>query len=102
MPVELSEEIDIFNSRWSSEAGKIDEKVFAETRLRRGIPGNYDNGQRRRQTDPEAQTFADVIKPRHAVDAPGMMRIKIPFGGSTGTAEALAELSEEYADGVSM
>ena len=35
-------------------------------------------------------------------DAPGMMRIKIPFGGITpAQLETLADLSEEYADGVS-
>ena len=48
IPPELGREIDISRSRWScGSKGKIDEKVFAETRLRRGIYGQrYDNGQR--------------------------------------------------------
>jgi sulfite reductase (ferredoxin) len=45
---------------------------------------------------------ADVFKgPDTLWDAPGMMRIKIPFGGVTpDQLETLADLSEEYADGV--
>jgi sulfite reductase (ferredoxin) len=84
--------------------GKIDEKVFAETRLRRGIYGQrYDNGQRhdgRRLQKLNLST--EVLKgPDTLWDAPGMMRIKIPFGGVTPEQlEVLADLSEEYSDGV--
>ena len=48
IPVELGREIDIFEQQMElRKQGKIDEKVFAETRLRRGIYGQrYDNGQR--------------------------------------------------------
>ena len=48
MPPELAREIDIFEQQMElRKQGKIDEKVFAETRLRRGIYGQrYDNGQR--------------------------------------------------------
>ena len=85
--------------------GKIDEKVFAETRLRRGIYGQrYDNGQRHDGKRIQKLNLpADVIKgPDTLWDAPGMMRIKIPFGGLTPEQfEVLADLSEEYADGVS-
>ena len=46
---------------------------------------------------------ADVIKgPDTLWDAPGMMRIKIPFGGLNPDRWRLSpDLSEEYADGVS-
>jgi sulfite reductase (ferredoxin) len=106
IPADLGREIDIFEQQMElRKQGKIDEKVFAETRLRRGIYGQrYDNGQR--HDGPRVQKLklsADVIKgPDTLWDAPGMMRIKIPFGGITpAQLETLADLSEEYADGVS-
>ena len=106
MPAELAREIDIFEQQMElRKQGKIDEKVFAETRLRRGIYGQrYDNGQRHDgKRIQKLKLSADVIKgPDTLWDAPGMMRIKIPFGGlNPEQLEVLAELSEEYADGVS-
>jgi sulfite reductase (ferredoxin) len=102
---ELGREIDIFEQQMElRRQGKIDEKVFAETRLRRGIYGQrYDNGQRHdgRRVQ-QLRLAADVTKgPDTLWDAPGMMRIKIPFGGVTPEQlETLADLSEEYSDGV--
>ena len=48
IPKELASEIELFESQILLRSqGKIDEKVFAETRLRRGVYGQrYDNGQR--------------------------------------------------------
>ena len=48
IPADLGREIDIFEQQMElRKQGKIDENVFAETRLRRGIYGQrYDNGQR--------------------------------------------------------
>lgn len=106
MPPELGREIDIFEAQIGlRRQGKIDEKVFAETRLRRGIYGQrYDNGQRHdgKRTQ-KLKVSADLLKgPDTLWDAPGMMRIKIPFGGLTpDQLEVIADLSEEYADGVS-
>jgi sulfite reductase (ferredoxin) len=105
IPVELGREIDIFEQQMElRKQGKIDEKVFAETRLRRGIYGQrYDNGQRHDGKRVQMLKLpAEVIKgPDTLWDAPGMMRIKIPFGGVTPEQlETLADLSEEYADGV--
>src|SRR5262245_25917787 len=105
IPAELGREIDIFEQQMElRKQGKIDEKVFAETRLRRGIYGQrYDNGQRHDgKRLQKLKLSADVIKgPDTLWDAPGMMRIKIPFGGVTPEQlETLADLSEEYADGV--
>jgi sulfite reductase (ferredoxin) len=105
IPSELGREIDIFEQQMElRKQGKIDEKVFAETRLRRGIYGQrYDNGQRHDgKRIQKLKLPADVIKgPDTLWDAPGMMRIKIPFGGVTPEQlETLADLSEEYADGV--
>ena len=106
IPADLGREIDIFEQQMElRKQGKIDEKVFAETRLRRGIYGQrYDNGQRHDGNRVQKLRFsAEVIKgPDTLWDAPGMMRIKIPFGGVTpAQLETLADLSEEYADGVS-
>ncbi|MEE2659176.1 MAG: nitrite/sulfite reductase, partial [Candidatus Latescibacterota bacterium] len=48
IPEDLGREIDIFETQIELlEQGKIDETIFAETRLRRGAYGQrYDNGQR--------------------------------------------------------
>ena len=48
MPEVLAREIDSFETDIAlRKQGKIDERVFAETRLRRGTYGQrYDNGQR--------------------------------------------------------
>jgi sulfite reductase (ferredoxin) len=105
MVPELAREIDIFEQQMKlRKQGKIDEKVFAETRLRRGIYGQrYDNGQRHDGKRVQRLKLpAEVVKgPDTLWDAPGMMRIKIPFGGVTPEQlETLADLSEEYADGV--
>jgi sulfite reductase (ferredoxin) len=106
IPADLGREIDIFEQQMElRRQGKIDEKVFAETRLRRGIYGQrYDNGQRHDGRRVQKLALpAEVVKgPDTLWDAPGMMRIKIPFGGVTPEQlETLADLSEEYADGVS-
>ncbi len=105
IPAELGREIDIFEQQMElRKHSKIDEKVFAETRLRRGIYGQrYDNGQRHDgKRVQKLKLPADLVKgPDTLWDAPGMMRIKIPFGGVTPEQlETLADLSEEYADGV--
>jgi sulfite reductase (ferredoxin) len=105
LTTELAREIDIFEQQMElRKQGKIDEKVFAETRLRRGIYGQrYDNGQR--HDGKRLQKLGlpgDTLKgPETLWDAPGMMRVKIPFGGITPEQlEVLADLSEEYSDGV--
>ena len=48
MPEALDEEIDVFETQMTlRRQGRLDEKIFAETRLRRGLYGQrYDNGQR--------------------------------------------------------
>ncbi|HWO43697.1 MAG TPA: nitrite/sulfite reductase [Candidatus Eisenbacteria bacterium] len=105
LPPDLAREIDIFEQQMElRRQGKIDEKIFAETRLRRGVYGQrYDNGQRHdgRRTQKLALPGHRLKGPDTLWDAPGMMRIKIPFGGlDPEQLEVLAELSEEYADGV--
>jgi sulfite reductase (ferredoxin) len=106
IPDELGREIDIFEMQMElRRQGKLGEKIFAETRLRRGIYGQrYDNGFRhdgvRSQQIPYPS--GDVIKgPETLWDAPGMMRIKIPYGGvNPRQLEVLADTAEEYSDGV--
>jgi sulfite reductase (ferredoxin) len=106
IPADLAREIEIFENEITlRKAGKIDEKVFAETRLRRGAYGQrYDNGQRSDGLKSQTLTYpsADLTKgPTTLWDAPGMQRIKIPYGGlNPEQLEVLGELAEEYSDGI--
>jgi ferredoxin-nitrite reductase len=100
-----AEEIDLFESQLElRREGKLEEKVFAETRLRRGVYGQrYDNGRRHDGVAERQLAYAD--KPTKGTDtvwdAPGMQRIKIPYGGVTPEQlEVMADLSEEYSDGI--
>ncbi len=103
---ELTQEIDVFETQIAlRKAGKLDEKVFAETRLRRGAYGQrYDNGQRHDGVETRTLAFpsGDLTKgPSTIWDAPGMMRIKIPYGKITADQlDVLAELAEEYSDSI--
>jgi len=105
IPTDLAEEIDAFASQIElKKQGKVDDKLFAETRLRRGAYGQrYDNGQRHDGIETRELHFpTNATKgPDTLWDAPGMQRIKIPFGGlSTEQMEALADLAEEYSDAI--
>ena len=48
MDPEMGREVDIYETQMElRRQGRLDEKIFAETRLRRGVYGQrYDNGQR--------------------------------------------------------
>ena len=101
----LASEIDAFENEIElRKLGKIDEKVFAETRLRRGAYGQrYDNGQRHDGTESRKLPFDDkpTKGPGTMWDAPGMLRIKVPFGGlNPAQIEVMAELADEYSDGI--
>jgi sulfite reductase (ferredoxin) len=106
MSAQLADEIDAFEAQMLlRKAGKIEERVFAETRLRRGAYGQrYDNGRRHDgiQTQELPYPQAGLTKgPETMWDAPGMQRIKIPFGGlNPRQMMVLAELAEEYSDGI--
>jgi sulfite reductase (ferredoxin) len=106
MPEALAREIDIFETEMAlRKQGKLDERLFAETRLRRGTYGQrYDNGHRHdgSKVQKVAYQSGDLTKgPNTMWDAPGMQRIKIPAGGlNAGQLETLAELAEEYSDGI--
>src|SRR5882724_10769049 len=97
-------EIDIYETQIElRKKGKIEEKLFAETRLRRGTYGQrYDNGQRHdgEKTQTLAFPSGELTKgPVTMWDAPGMQRIKIPFGKlSAAQLDVLSELAEEYSD----
>ena len=105
---ELVREIEIYETEIElRKQGKMDEKLFAETRLRRGAYGQrYDNGQRwdgkETQTLPFPSSATELTKGMNTVwDAPGMQRIKVPFGGmNPQQLEVMAELAEEYSDGI--
>jgi sulfite reductase (ferredoxin) len=97
-------EIDVYETQIElRKKGKIEERMFAETRLRRGVYGQrYDNGQRHDGEKTQALEFpcGDLTKgPVTVWDAPGMMRIKVPMGKlSAAQLDVLCELAEEYSD----
>ena len=100
-----AEEIDAFESQVElRKQGKLEEKVFAETRLRRGAYGQrYDNGKRHDGIAERTLPFADrpTKGPDTVWDAPGMQRIKIPYGGlSPEQLDELSALAEEYSDNI--
>jgi sulfite reductase (ferredoxin) len=105
LDAQLADEINKFETEITlRKQGKLDEKVFAETRLRRGCYGQrYDNGHRHDGIRSQELHFpSDLTKgPDTMWDAPGMQRIKIPFGGlNPDQMDVLADLAEEYADSV--
>src|SRR3954452_17011553 len=87
VPEAWGREIEIFETQIElRKKGKIEEKLFAETRLRRGAYGQrYDNGQRHdgERTRTLAFPAASTKGPSTLWDAPGMQRIKIPYGRLT-------------------
>ena len=99
-------EIDVFETQIElRKLGKLDEKLFAETRLRRGAYGQrYDNG--KRHDGQASQTLeypsGDLTKgPATVWDAPGMQRIKLPMGHLTAEQlEVLCDVAEEYSDAI--
>jgi len=97
-------EIDSFEAQIGlRKQGKIDEKIFAETRLRRGAYGQrYDNGQRHDGTKTQKIPYSGLTKgPDTFWEAPGMERIKLPYGGMNPEQMiVLAELAEEYSDAI--
>src|ERR1700720_61831 len=106
LPEPMAREIDIFETEVTlRKQGKLDERLFAETRLRRGIYGQrYDNGQRHDGKAVQEMSYPSgklTKGPMTMWDAPGMQRIKIPAGGlNAEQLETLAELAEEYSDGI--
>src|SRR2546423_2164356 len=86
MPAEWAVEIDNFEAQMLlRKAGKVEDKVFAELRLRRGAYGQrYDNGRRHDGVKTQDLKFPQeglTKGPETLWDAPGMQRIKIPGGG---------------------
>src|SRR5579863_5487106 len=106
IPESLAREIDIYETEIAlRKQGKIDERLFAETRLRRGNYGQrYDTGQRYDGAEFQEMAYpsGELTKgPNTMWDAPGMQRIKIPGGGlNADQLETIAELAEEYSDGI--
>ena len=105
IPEDLGREIDIFETQIElRKQDKLDEVIFAETRLRRGVYGQrYDNGQRFDGANTQQLEFPEehTKGPNTVWHAPGMQRIKIPFGGlTTDQLDVLADLGEEYSDSI--
>jgi sulfite reductase (ferredoxin) len=103
---DLAAELDVFEHEvMLKKQGKIEDRVFGETRLRRGAYGQrYDNGQRHDGVEARRLEYPAGLAtkgPSTLWDAPGMQRIKIPFGGlNARQLEVMAELAEEYSDGI--
>ncbi|MDP9055485.1 MAG: nitrite/sulfite reductase [Acidobacteriota bacterium] len=104
IPEPLATELDVFETEITlKKQGKIEDRIFAETRLRRGAYGQrYDNGQRSDGQTTRTLNYPPGTKgPGTLWDAPGMQRIKIPFGGlDAAQLEMLADLCEEYSDNI--
>ena len=106
IPSDWGREIDDYEAQIAlNKQGKIEPRIFAETRLRRGAYGQrYDNGHRN-----DGKQIRKLNYPNQGMwkgpdtywDAPGMQRIKFPWGGITADQlETLADLAEEYSDGI--
>ena len=97
-------EIDVFQTQIElKKQGKLEDKIFAETRLRRGAYGQrYDNGQRHDGIETRTLAFPSnglTKGPDTVWDAPGMMRVKIPYGRlNKQQLEVHCDLAEEYSD----
>ncbi len=106
IPEQLGREIEVFEGQIHQKRdGKLRDEVFAEMRLRKGVYGQrYDNGRRDDGTRVRELRFPNdgLFKgPDTHWDAPGMVRIKVPFGAmTTAQMDVLAEVAEEYSDGI--
>lgn len=103
---QIADNIHHFESQMElKKMGKISDTLFAETRLRLGLYGQrYDNGHRFDGVQDREIGFPNPYTkgPETHWDAPGMVRIKIPKGEvSPDQIDLMADLSEEYSDGVS-
>ena len=99
------EDIDNFETDiMLKKKGKVEDRVFAETRLRMGAYGQrYDNGHRHDGALSRKILFPTELAkgPDTAWDAPGMERIKLPWGGMTpDQMDVCADLAEEYSDSI--
>ncbi|MGB2923882.1 MAG: nitrite/sulfite reductase [Limnothrix sp.] len=103
---QMTEEIDTFENQMALRCqSKLDEKVFAELRLRRGAYGQrYDNGYRNDGEKSKEIPFPKIELtkgPDTKWQAPGMQRIKIPYGGMTADQmDVIADICEEYSDNI--
>jgi sulfite reductase (ferredoxin) len=106
MDSDLAHEIDIFEGEMELvRQGKLDKRVFAEKRLRRGVYGQrYDNGQRHDGVQSQTLAYPEPVSykgPNTLWDAPGMQRIKVPFGGVTPEQlDVIAQVADEYSTGI--
>ena len=97
VPDAQAREIDAYEANLAAKrAGRIEDPVFAEQRLRQGAYGQrYDNGRRHDGVTTQTLAFPDASTskgPGTLWDAPGMQRIKIPFGGLN--TEEIAEVEK--------
>ncbi len=98
--------IDTFETNLAlKRRGRIDDRLFAETRLRHGVYGQrYDNGQRHDGVRSRSIEYPErelTKGPNTLWDAPGMVRIKVPMGRlGADQLEALADVADAYSTGI--
>ena len=100
-----SDEIDVFERQMElRKLGKISEPVFAETRFDVAFTDSVtimENDMMVSKARPGISRPELMKGPNTIWDAPGMIRIKIPYGElSVEQMATLADLSEEYSDGI--
>ncbi len=104
IPAAWKKHIDEFEADIAlKKLGKVENKLFAETRLRMGAYGQrYDNGKRHDGQASRSIPYTEAFKgPDTYWDAPGMQRIKLPWGGITAAQmDLFADLAEEYSDAI--
>ena len=107
IPEALAHEIDVFETEITlRKQGKLDERLFAETLFEgeRVWPAirQWAEDTMGKKVQELAYPSKELTKgPNTIWDAPGMQRIKIPaYGLNAGQLEILADLSEEYSDGI--
>ena len=97
-------EIDNFEAQMPcGSRGRSKSGSLPRQRLRRGTYGQrYDNGRRHDGIAQQTLPYSPLTKgPDTLWDAPGMLRIKIPFGGMNPEQMCvLADLAEEYSDAI--
>lgn len=106
IPEDIAKAIDAFAIQLKRKKhGELSNRIFAELRLRMGVYGQrYDNGKREDGLKTQKLNYPSrtILKgPETLWDAPGMQRIKIPFGGITpDQLDVLGDLAEEYSGGI--
>ncbi len=106
IPDQLNREIEAYEEKVElKRKNQIQDPIFNEMRLRRGVYGQrYDNGKRHDGIESRPLNFPSGALTKGVItlwDAPGMQRIKIPLGAMTADQmDVLADIADEYSNGI--